>query len=73
MLQNGTITKASANITDSDKQDLSSIVLYFNRYHDLEDLSYLPQGFEQVRKMSLVFLQIILYRVIGILFSRKTV
>lgn len=54
MLQNGTITKAPANITDSDKQDLSSIVLYFNRYHDLEDLSYLPQGFE-IQAMEDVF------------------
>lgn len=54
MLQNGTITKAPVNITDKDKQDLSSIVLYFNRYHDLENLNYLPQGFE-IQAMEDVF------------------
>jgi len=54
MLQNGTITKAPVNITDEDKQDLCSIILYFDRYHDLEDLSYLPQDFE-IQAMEDVF------------------
>lgn len=46
MLQNGKIVKAPATISTEDKESISSIILYFDRYHGLEELAYLPAGFQ---------------------------
>lgn len=46
MLQDGTLVKAPASISDQDKREISSIVIYFNQYHNLGDLKYLPEDFK---------------------------
>ena len=45
MLQNGNIVKAPGTISEDDKDDIRSIILYFNRSHGLEKLKYLPPNF----------------------------
>ncbi|WP_227764005.1 DUF4153 domain-containing protein [Zhaonella formicivorans] len=45
MLQNGAITPAPQTISEVDKNDIRSIILYFDRYHGLEELKYLPEDF----------------------------
>lgn len=46
MLQKGQIVKAPASLSKADKKSLSSIIYYFDRYHGLEQLPYLPPDFK---------------------------
>lgn len=43
MLQNGKLVKAPSTISEEDRKEISSIVLYFDRYHKLSDLKFLPE------------------------------
>ncbi len=45
LLQEGKIVKPTAAVPDKTRQEISSIVLYFDRYHGLERLRALPKGF----------------------------
>lgn len=47
MIRDGDIVKAPDNLPDEAKEDICSIIRYFDRYHDLEQLRYLPKGFTQ--------------------------
>ncbi|QCX34182.1 DUF4153 domain-containing protein [Caloramator sp. E03] len=53
MLNNKTI-KPSANISDEDKKDISSILSYFERYHSFKELKYIPDNF-QISDMKSIF------------------
>ncbi len=44
MIQNGKVTKVT-DIDRVDKKEISGILTYFDRTHQLEDLKYLPSGF----------------------------
>lgn len=46
MLQEGAIRQAPQTISESDKNAIRSIILYFDRYHGLQELKYLPQDFK---------------------------
>ena len=45
MIDNGNIVKAAGDLADEDKREISAIIRYFNSYHSLDDLKYLPEGF----------------------------
>ncbi|MCX7904307.1 MAG: DUF4153 domain-containing protein [Caloramator sp.] len=53
LLRDGKIVPKS-NINDKDKASISSILSYFERYHSLDDVKYLPKGFE-ISEMKKVF------------------
>ena len=46
MLKDGEINPASGKVSADDKEQISSILLYFDRNHKLSDLKYLPENFE---------------------------
>ncbi|MBU5677333.1 DUF4153 domain-containing protein [Alkaliphilus sp. MSJ-5] len=46
MISNDKIIKPSSAIAKTDREQISSILLYFQNKHDLEDLKYLPKDFE---------------------------
>jgi len=46
MLKNGAIAPVSGKISSDDKEQISSILLYFDRNHKLKELKYLPEDFE---------------------------
>lgn len=54
MLRDGLIIKPNQNLSETDKKEISGIILYFNRYHNLNDLKYLPQDFK-INQMKNVF------------------
>ncbi|NLO24652.1 MAG: DUF4153 domain-containing protein [Clostridiales bacterium] len=45
MIRNGGIVKPAGDLADEDKREISAIIRYFNSYHSLDDLKYLPEGF----------------------------
>ena len=53
MIENGGIVRASENLPDQDKREISAIIRYFDRFHSLEDLRCLPEGFttEEMEKL----------------------
>lgn len=46
MISNDKIIKPSSAIAKTDREEISSILLYFQNNHDLEDLKYLPKDFK---------------------------
>jgi len=54
MIDNGGIVKAAGGLADEDKREISAIIRYFNSYHSLDDLKYLPEGFT-VENMEEIF------------------
>ena len=54
MIDNGGIVKAARDLADEDKREISAIIRYFNSYHSLDDLKYLPEGFT-VENMEEIF------------------
>ncbi|HQD41589.1 MAG TPA: DUF4153 domain-containing protein [Bacillota bacterium] len=54
MIDNGGIVKAAGDLADEDKREISAIIRYFNSYHSLDDLKYLPEGFT-VENMEEIF------------------
>ncbi len=54
MIDNGGIVKAARGLADEDKREISAIIRYFNSYHSLDDLKYLPEGFT-VENMEEIF------------------
>lgn len=46
MLVDSTIVKPAKALSDSDKSKVSSIITYFNQYHSLKDVRYLPKDFK---------------------------
>jgi hypothetical protein len=45
MIRDGNIALPSEDLSMEDKREISAIIRYFGRYHDLNDLKYLPDGF----------------------------
>ena len=45
MIRSNSIVKAAGDLADEDKREISAIIKYFNRYHSLDDLKYLPGNF----------------------------
>ncbi len=45
MISNGSMVRAPEDLPDEDKREISAIIRYFDRYHSLEELGYLPEGF----------------------------
>lgn len=45
MLKDNTIVKAAATLKEKDKNDITGILIYFNRNHSLKDVKYLPKDF----------------------------
>lgn len=45
MLSEGSIVKSSKELSKTDKQDISSILHYFDRNHSLSQVKYLPKNF----------------------------
>jgi len=45
MIQNGSITEPSTEITQEDKQHISSIIIYFNSRHDLHNIKFIPEDY----------------------------
>ena len=45
LIQDGKIADTAADLPEDTKQELSSILLYFDRYHGLDRLQALPEGF----------------------------
>ena len=54
MIRNGSVVKLNQNLSGTDKKEISGIILYFNKYHNLSDLRYLPQNFK-INQMKDVF------------------
>ncbi|WP_083238718.1 DUF4153 domain-containing protein [Caloranaerobacter ferrireducens] len=54
MIRNGSVIKPNQDLSETDKKEISEIILYFNRYHNLRDLKYLPQDFK-ISQMKNVF------------------
>lgn len=54
MIKNGLIVKPQKDISISDKQSISSIVLFFNDKYSLRELNYVPSNFT-IDKMEQVF------------------
>lgn len=46
MLKDSSITKPPKDLQENDKKEISEIIAYFNRYHSLKDVKYLPVGFK---------------------------
>lgn len=46
MIQEGQITSPSEEISQVDRQNISSIIVYFNRNHELKDIKYIPKNYE---------------------------
>jgi len=45
MISDGDIASPSEDLPPEDKREISAIIRYFDRYHNLNDLKYLPDGF----------------------------
>ncbi len=45
MIVNNGILKTDAELAMEDKKEISAIIRYFDRYHSLKDVRYLPEGF----------------------------
>ncbi|MBP2630568.1 MAG: hypothetical protein H6Q70_1196 [Firmicutes bacterium] len=54
LLEAGKITKTSKEISDDDKQEIRSILAYFNRYKKLSELKVLPMDFK-MEQMQAIF------------------
>ncbi|KYH35545.1 hypothetical protein CLTEP_04840 [Clostridium tepidiprofundi DSM 19306] len=54
MIKNDSIIKLNKDLSETDKKEISGIILYFNKYHDLKDLKYLPKDFK-ISQMKDVF------------------
>lgn len=54
MLVEGQIIKSSKELSQANKEDISSILHYFERNHSLKQVKYLPENFE-FKKMESVF------------------
>jgi Domain of unknown function (DUF4153) len=46
MIKDNTIIKTSGGVSDEDKNEVSSIIRYFNSNHSLENIKLLPQDFK---------------------------
>lgn len=46
MVKDGSITRPSRDLSSEDRKEISAIILYFNKYHSLNDIKYLPEGFK---------------------------
>jgi len=46
VLENGKISKMNPDITADDKKEITNILYYFNSYHKLDELKFLPQNFK---------------------------
>lgn len=46
MIENQSIIKSETTVSDADKTEISEILSYFNRHHQLDDVKYLPKGFK---------------------------
>jgi hypothetical protein len=44
--QTGSIKSPKKEFVESDKKKISGIIIYFNQYHNLENIKYLPVNFE---------------------------
>ncbi|WP_425445890.1 DUF4153 domain-containing protein [Dethiothermospora halolimnae] len=42
------------SFTKEDKNNINSVILYFDRYHDLDDIKYLPNDFK-IKDMNVIF------------------
>jgi len=42
MIQNGTIVRPTRDLSAQDKREIIAIISYFNRYHSLKEIKYLP-------------------------------
>lgn len=45
MVSNKTLLKTDGELMMEDKREISAIIRYFNRYHSLKDMKYLPEDF----------------------------
>jgi len=54
MISNNAIVKPTQGVTDYDKREISQILYYFSASHTLNDVKYLPKGFE-MNQMENVF------------------
>jgi hypothetical protein len=46
MVKDNMIVKSTKNVSEIDKREISNILSYFSRNHELTDVKYLPQGFK---------------------------
>lgn len=44
--QSGSIKSPKKEFVEDDKKEVSGIIIYFDQYHDLENIKYLPANFE---------------------------
>ena len=54
MIHQGSITKPNRPLARATKREISSVLLYFHRYHSLRDVKYLPGNFK-LNQMNDVF------------------
>lgn len=54
MLSEGSIVKSSKEVSKADKQDISSILHYFDRNHSFSQVKYLPDNFNYMDMKSLM-------------------
>lgn len=54
MITNGEVTPGKKEVSKSDKEQITSILRYFERQHSFAEVSYLPKGFT-LKKMKDVF------------------
>lgn len=54
MVKADTINKPSKEISDIDKKEISSILSYFDRHHDLSQVKYIPKDFD-MNQMEKIF------------------
>lgn len=54
LIEDGKIVKTAAAIPEGVRQEINSIILYFDRNHELSDLRALPKGF-QIDQMEALF------------------
>jgi hypothetical protein len=47
MIENGEVVKKNADVNVDDKKEITGIINYFERNHQLSDLKYLPEGYKQ--------------------------
>jgi hypothetical protein len=45
LIQNGKVVKTDQTLTNQDRREITGILSYFNRSHDLSELKYLPENF----------------------------
>ncbi|HHW25815.1 MAG TPA: DUF4153 domain-containing protein [Firmicutes bacterium] len=49
MIQNGAIVPSTVEIPYEDRREMAEVLFYFSRYHDLSQISLLPEGFTMER------------------------